>query len=226
MLPAKALNCILVTLRATIVFIVAAWILDIPGRFQIALFTEQVLVAVLGVSLALTFLTFPLFDETGEEAVAAKVLHKKVALAGPLDLVLAVIALFSCTYIAVRYQDLIVELVARPWWGVMLATMVVLLVFEASRRVTGWALIIIVLLLCAHALWGYLLPETFAGRPVALSRLMVYLAIDTSALLGGPFSIAVQVVTPFVVMGHVLSRCGGADFFADIAASLMGQFRG
>src|SRR5690349_20130552 len=159
MLPSKVLNWILVTLRAAIVLIVAAWILDIPSRFQIALFTEQVLVAVLGVSLALTFLTFPLFGDTGEEAVAAKVLHKKVAVAGPFDIALALVALLSCLYIAVRYQDLIVELVARPWWGVALSTIVVLLVFEASRRVTGWALIIIVLVLCAHALWGYLLPE-------------------------------------------------------------------
>ena len=140
-------------MRAAIILIVAAWILDIPSRLQIALFTEQVLVAVLGFSLALTFLTFPLFGETGEEAVAAKVLHKKSAVAGPLDILLAAVALVSCLYIAFRYQDLIVELVARPWWGVVLATVVVLLVFEASRRVTGWALIIIVLLLCAHALW-------------------------------------------------------------------------
>jgi TRAP transporter 4TM/12TM fusion protein len=226
MLTPNFLNALTTALRAAIVLIVALWIFDVPAHLQIGLFTEQVLIAALGVSLALTFLTFPLFGDTGEEAVAARVIEKKIAVAGPIDLVLAAAALASCAYIAIRYQALIVELVARPWWGVALATVVVLLVFEASRRVTGWALIVIVLLLCAHALFGYLLPETFAARPVALSRLMVYLAIDTNALLGGPLSIAVQVVTPFVVMGHVLSRCGGADFFADIAASLMGHFRG
>ena len=155
-----------------------------------------------------------------------KYLHGKTAVAGPADLGLAAAALVSCFYVAIRYQALIVELVARPWWGVLLASVIVLLVFEASRRVTGLALIAIVLALCAHAMFGYLLPETFASRPVALSRLMVYLAIDTNALLGGPLDIAVQIVTPFVVMGHVLSRCGGADFFADLAASMMGSFRG
>ena len=114
----------------------------------------------------------------------------------------------------------------RPWYGVLVASVVVLLVFEASRRVAGLALLLIVLLLCAHAMLGWMLPESFASRPVALSRLIVYLGVDTNALLGGPLQIAVIVVTPFVVMGYILARCGGSDFFADLAAALMGHFRG
>ena len=39
---------------------VVAYILDIHGRLGIGLFTEQMLITVLGLSLALTFLTFPL----------------------------------------------------------------------------------------------------------------------------------------------------------------------
>jgi TRAP transporter 4TM/12TM fusion protein len=225
-MPPRLINIVLIALRAAIILLVAGWILDIPGRLQIGLFIEQMLAAVLGLSLALTFLTFPFGGMTGEEAVAAKVIEGKVATAGWFDLLLAATALVACFYVAVRYQDLIVELVARPLWGVLLSAVIVLLVFEASRRVTGTALIVIVLLLCIHALFGYLLPADFASRPIALSRLLVYLAIDTNALLGGPLDIAVEIVIPFIVMGHVLSRCGGSDFFADLAASLMGHFRG
>jgi TRAP transporter 4TM/12TM fusion protein len=227
MLPPKVLDAIVTVLRAAVVVIVVIWILDIPSRLQIGLFTEQILVAVLGVSLALTFLSFPLgLGETGEEAVAAKVLDKKVAAVGWIDLVLAAAALISCFYVAIRYQDLIVELVARPWYGILVASVIVLLVFEASRRVTGLSLVLIVLALCAHAMFGYLLPSSFASRPVALSRLIVYLGIDTNALLGNTLQIAVVVVVPFIIMGQVLARCGGSDFFADLAAALMGRFRG
>jgi len=225
-MPLRLLNIIMIALRAAIIVVVASWIIDIPGRLQIGLFNEQILVTVLGISLALTFLTFPLRGHTGEEAVAERVLKRQAATAGWIDFVFAVAALLCCLYVAIRYQSLIVELVARPWYGVALSTLIVLLVCEASRRVTGLALIVIVGVLCAHALFGYMLPETFASRPVALSRLMVYLAIDTNALLGGPLDIAVRVVVPFVVMGNVLSRCGGSDFFADLAGSLMGHFRG
>jgi TRAP transporter 4TM/12TM fusion protein len=226
-MPPKFLNPILVALRAGVVLVVVGWILDIPGRLQIGLFTEQILVTVLGLSLALTFLTFPLsLGETGEEAVAAKVLEKKTAVVGIIDVVLAAAALISCFYVAVRYQDLIVELVTRPLYGILVAAVIVLLVFEASRRVTGLSLVLIVLALCLHAMFSYLLPESFAARPVALSRLIVYLGIDTNALLGTTLQIGILVVVPFIIMGQVLSRCGGSDFFADLAASLMGHFRG
>ena len=69
---------------------------------------------------------------------------------------------------------------------------------------------------------GAMLPERFASRPVAISRLMVYLGIDTNALLGTTLQIAIIVVIPFIIMGQVLTRCGGSDFFADLAAALMG----
>lgn len=226
-MSATLLNRVMIVLRAAIIVIVVGWILNIPGRLQIGLFTEQMLVLVLGLSLALTFLTFPLATgEAGEEAVVKKILTGEKRPAGWIDIVFAGVALATCTFVAIRYPQLIVELVARPWWGVAIATVMVLLVFEASRRVTGLSLALIVLALCAHALFGYMLPEAFASRPIAISRLMVYLAVDTNALLGGPLDIAVRIVTPFIIMGHILSRCGGSDFFADLAGSMMGHFRG
>ena len=222
-----ALEHVKVALRAGIVLAVVAYILDIHGRLGIGLFTEQMLITVLGLSLALTFLTFPLgAGETGEEAVAKAVLEKQQATAGWIDITLAIVSLAACFYVAIRYPELIKELAYRPWYGVLVATVIVAVVFEASRRLTGWALIIIVLLLCAHALLGRYLPETFASRPVDISRLMVYLGIDTNALLGNTLQIAIVVVVPFIIMGQVLTRCGGSDFFADLAASLMGHFRG
>ena len=226
-MPPKILNPVLTVLKAGVVLLVVSWILDVPGRLQIGLYSQQILVAVLGLSLAITFLTFPLgMGQTGEEAVASKALEKETAPVGIIDVILAAAALISCFYVAVRYPQLIVELVTRPWYGILVASVMVLLVFEASRRVTGLSLVLIVLALCLHAMFSYLLPEAFAARPVSLSRLIVYLGIDTNALLGITLHIAVVVVVPFIILGQVLSRCGGSDFFADLAAALMGRFRG
>jgi TRAP transporter 4TM/12TM fusion protein len=223
----KLLNIWMLAMRAAIVFIVVVWIANIPGRLQIPLFTEQLLAAVLGLALALCFLTFPFASKTtGEEAIVAKVIEGEQNRVGWIDIVLALLSLGTCFYVAVRYPELIIELATRPIGGVIVAGIIVGLVFEASRRVTGWALMLIVLALCAHALLGWMLPEQFASRPISISRLLVYLGIDTNALLGSTLQIAVVVVIPFIIMGQVLSRCGGSDFFADLAASLMGHFRG
>src|SRR3954451_12512050 len=147
----RLLNYAMLTMRAAIILIVVGWILNVPGQLQIGLFTEEMLAAVLGLSLALTFLTFPLTSgETGEEAVALKVLTGVKDVAGPIDIVLSVLSLLTCFYVAIRYPELIRELVARPVSGVIIASIIVLLVFEASRRVTGLSLVLIVLALCAH----------------------------------------------------------------------------
>ena len=68
-MPESLANAVMVTLKSSIVIVVVGWILNVPGRLGIALFTEQMLAVVLGCSLALTFLMFPpRRPATGEDA--------------------------------------------------------------------------------------------------------------------------------------------------------------
>jgi TRAP transporter 4TM/12TM fusion protein len=228
-MPQTTTHLIITTLRALIIALVVAWVVNLHGRLGLGLFNEQMLAAVLGTALALCFFQFPLSrNEVGEEAVARVALEgrKDDTPVGWIDVALAAAAFFACMYVAVRYPALVKELVDRPWYGVLISAIIVFTVFEASRRVAGTALIIIVLILCAHALFGYLLPGAFASRPVAPSRLLVYLAIDTNALLGTTLQTAAVIVIPFIILGAVLTRCGGSEFFADLASAAMGRYRG
>jgi TRAP transporter 4TM/12TM fusion protein len=77
-----------------------------------------------------------------------------------------------------------------------------------------------------YAMLGKYLPGVFQSRPVDFTRLLVYLGLDTNALLGGPLQIGVMVVIPFILMGQILSRCGGSEFFTDLARAWMGRYRG
>jgi TRAP transporter 4TM/12TM fusion protein len=228
-MPGSIANAVMAVLKATIIVVVVGWILNLPSRLGIGLFTEQMLAVVLGCSLALTFLMFPPRRRAADGEAEGGALtdaqrHEKGI--GWIDWVCAAVALSACLYVALRYPELIKELVHRPWYGVLVAAVIVLAVFEASRRVAGIWLVAIVLVLCAHALLGWMLPEMFASRPVTVSRLLVYLAIDTNALLGSTLQTAVIVVIPFIIMGSILMRCGGGDFFADLASALMGRYRG
>ena len=220
---AGATRGIVRTLQATLVIFVIGWVLDVPGRLNIALYTEQFLAAVLGVALALTFLMIPLrgHDADGGTFVAAGA--RRVPW---YDILAAAAGFAACAYIAIRYPMLVTELVYRPVDGIIVATVICGLVMEATRRTSGWSLIVIIAGLCTYALLGWMLPEQIATRPVALSRLMVYLGIDTNALLGGALQVATVVVVPFVIMGQVLTRCGGSDYFTDLSMAMMGRFRG
>src|SRR6202008_2406612 len=54
----------------------------------------------------------------------------------------------------------------------------------------------------------------------------VYLGLDINGLISSILPVAGLVVIPSTSLGQVLARTGGADFFADIAMSAMGRFRG
>ncbi len=70
------------------------------------------------------------------------------------------------------------------------------------------------------------MPSDFATRAVSPERLLVYLGLDTNGVIGTILSVAVLIVVPFTLMGQVLGRTGGAHYFADLAMSSMGRFRG
>ncbi len=70
------------------------------------------------------------------------------------------------------------------------------------------------------------MPGGFATATVSLPRLIVYLGLDTNGMIGVILQVALLIVVPFTLMGQVLGRTGGANYFADLAMSAMGRFRG
>jgi len=56
--------------------------------------------------------------------------------------------------------------------------------------------------------------------------MITYLGLDINGAIGAILQVAVLVVIPFTILGQVLARTGGADFFADISMAAMGRFRG
>jgi len=204
----------LLALQTLIVAAVIGWVLDLPRTWLgVSLYTEQFLVTVVGLALALAFLTTPA--------------HPRFAGRTPWwDVAAAALGLALCLYTAWRYPALSNELTSRPLEGVLMAAALALLVLEATRRTAGSPLVFVVLAGGVYAMLGHHLPGVFQSRPVEFTRLLVYLGLDTNALLGGPVSIGIIVVIPFILMGQILSRCGGSEFFTDLARAWMGQYRG
>jgi len=193
---------------------VVAWVLDLPREWLgLALYTEQFLVTVLGFALALCFLIAP----------ASPKYRGRVAW---WDALAAGLGLAICLYVAWRYPSLVNELTERPLDGILMAGALCVLVLEGTRRVAGFSLVGLTLAGVVYAMFGDRLPGVFQARPVEFTRLLVYLGLDTNALLGTSLQIGIGVVIPFILMGQVLARCGGSEFFTDLAMAWMGRYRG
>ena len=143
-----------------------------------------------------------------------------------IDLVAAVVSLALCAYLAWRYEALTYEIALLPSDGIIGSAILLLLVLEATRRSSGGVLVGMILVLAVYVFVGPHLPGSFATRPVSPARLITYLGLDTNGMIGVILSVAVLIVIPFTLMGQVLGRTGGSTYFADLAMSAMGRFRG
>ncbi|MEX0871602.1 MAG: TRAP transporter fused permease subunit [Aquisalimonadaceae bacterium] len=189
------------------------WVLDLPRSLGFSPYTEQILTFALALSLAIAFLEFDWRGRPSRHWVW-------------YDVLLALSGLSFAGYLTVRYPELVHELVFRPLDGVIVATVLVFLTVEGVRRTSGLALALVILAFIAFAMLGHHLPEGYGTPDLSFSRLMVYLGGDNNALLGLPLQVGVIVIIPFILLGKLLSRLGGSDFFTELAMALMGRFRG
>jgi TRAP transporter 4TM/12TM fusion protein len=202
-------------LQGALVLCVVGWVLDLPRRlFDLSFYTEQLLAVCLGLGLALSFIT------------TSTAIGSRVPLMRWLDWFAAAASLIICGYIAYRYDALTYEIALLPADGVVGSAILLLLVLEGTRRTSGGVLVAIILVLSLYVFIGPHLPGDFATRPVSPARLITYLGLDTNGMIGIILSVALLIVVPFTLMGQVLGRTGGAHYFADLAMSAMGRFRG
>ena len=196
-------------LQSLLVAVVVLWVLDIPRQvFNMSLYTEQMLTVCLGLTLALAFIA----DTSRKRRWS--------------DWAAMVLSLGLCAYIAVRYATLTDEIALIPLSGLIVSALLIVLIMEASRRTNGWGF---VTMIAAMAVYVYISPHLsgdFQTRYVLPERMTVYLGLDINGAIGSILHVAVIVVVPFTILGQVLARTGGADFFADISMAAMGRFRG
>jgi len=195
--------------QSLLVAAVVLWVLDIPRRvFNVAFYTEQLLTICLGLTLALAYI-----------ADTSRRRHWS-------DWVAAVLSLALCGYIAARYATLTDEAALLPLSGLIVSGLLILLIMEASRRTNGWGFVGMIAAMAVYVYISPHLPGDFQTRYVSPERMTIYLGLDINGAIGSILQVAVMVVIPFTILGQVLARTGGADFFADISMAAMGRFRG
>lgn len=209
-------NAIVGVLAGVLTIVSVAQAADIPSRLGYSYYTEQFLAVVLGLSLALVFLV-------SGRSEKAEVNNDTGRL---LDWFLSAAGLFLSLYVAVAYPGLVGRAMMLPWDALVVGTLLFLLVLEGLRRVVGWTLVIVVLVIVGYGMIGHLVPGALQTREVAPQRLAVYLAFDPNGLFGLTLNVAATVVVAFVFFGQLLLRSGGGDFFNDIAIATMGHKRG
>jgi TRAP transporter 4TM/12TM fusion protein len=191
------------------------FVLDIHLYLGWSVFREQYLSLFLGLILGSAFLSVP-----SHKGASRK--H-----APWYDIILAAMGFGICLYSFVTYPEYV--LTGPVYMGpetAILGLLIILLVAEATRRLVGWAMVILMLILLFYARFNYLLPAPFVGKGIPWNRLAVYLFLDNAGLFGAPIWVVGSIVFGFILFGQFLFAVGGGKFLNEFSLATMGRYRG
>jgi TRAP transporter 4TM/12TM fusion protein len=106
-------------------------------------------------------------------------------------------------------------------------TVLLVLVLEACRRTTGWALPVVCALFLGYGYYGGLLPQnwTIAHAGLNFDQIIDALYNSGSGFFGTPLDVAATYIVLFTIYGAVLELSGAAKFFVDLSVAAFRRSR-
>jgi len=175
--------------------------------------------------LVLAILMKPLFRRTAWEpisAVGAKGNTLRQAGFG-IDLVLLAFIIFVQIWTIYDIEAFHLRFGEKEQADIIIGSLMIAVVLEATRRVVGWAMVIITGFFVVHALYAQYYPGFFYGPPVRLPKFIDTLFMSSDGLFGIPLFVASTYIVLFIIFGALLIRSGAGKFFIDLAVSLTGH---
>ena len=191
------------------------WAAEIQNALNLPIFREQFLALMLGLGLVTIFL-----------AVKARAREPNGIGVPWYDWLAAAASAVVTGYVVVRYPVIITQISATTPDRWALGALAILLVFEATRRLLGWTLVVMAMTFMLYARFSDLMPGIFNAPSIELDRLIAYLYLDTNAMLGLPLTVMGEIVIAFLLFGRVLIALNADKFLTDAALSAMGRYRG
>ncbi len=174
----------------------------------------------LGFALLLAFLIFPISRS------------KKITI---IDVLISVIGAFCCLYIYFFYDQMVDRggILLKITLGeyiipieLIIGTIGILILLEATRRVIGIPLVIIAVCFLLFSYFGQHAPDIISHGGLSLKRLVGFQWFDQEAIFGIPIGVSVDFIFLFVLFGALLETAGGGQYFLNLAFAMVGKMRG
>lgn len=171
-------------------------------------------------------LLFALVLSFGTYSLSAKQNGGKITI---LDWSLVGVSILSLGYIIFNFkvfQDRI--LFVTPLTAVQIGVLVAILlvVVEATRRLTGPTLPIACTVFILYALFGQYLPYPLGHTGFSVHKILEQITLTSEGIFGSSLGITATYVVIFIILAGFLEVTGAGQFFIDIATGLTGAKRG
>src|SRR5690625_3675883 len=143
-----------------------------------------------------------------------------------LDTVLAVLSLIPTIYLWANYEQLVLQAGRFSDTDVWVSTLLVVLVLEAARRVSGVALPILAILFILFGLFGRDMPGILRHRGYDWDTMAYSFFATTEGIFGTAVGVSSTYIILFILFGAFLAKSGMSGLFNDLALAIAGRSRG
>ncbi len=129
-------------------------------------------------------------------------------------------------FLVLDYMNIVFRAGDPTRLDIVLGTLTIFLVMEATRRTMGWPLVIVAGLFLAYALWGHFIPGSLGHRQYSYNRVIEHMFLTAEGIYGVSIYVTATYVFIFILLGAFLTETGGEKSFIDLAFAVTGRFRG
>ncbi|MCH9852618.1 MAG: TRAP transporter permease [Alphaproteobacteria bacterium] len=143
------------------------------------------------------------------------------------DYFLAILAVISVCYLPNISSVDLAQRVGNPnSTDILMGTILLFCVIEATRRAVGTSLTVICMIFIAYALWGQVAPGILKHTGTSWLGLINHLYLTNQGIYGIAIGVVAQYVFLFVLFGVLATKVGLGQLFIDLAQAVAGRYAG
>ena len=169
-------------------------------------------------AMVLVFLLFPLVKKD-RNTVASK-------LSSYIDYTFVICSVAIAAYVVFGYESIASREGSPNFWDCAVSVTAMFLVTEATRRIMGPTMCILIFIALGYAVFGVYLPPMFAHSGYSFERIVTQMFLGTEGILGVALGVSATVIIVFLIFGAFLKQSGGSSALTNIGYGLFGKFKG
>ena len=143
-----------------------------------------------------------------------------------VDWALSIAAAVASLYVPYVFHDLADRIGNPNTLDVVMGTIIIVVLLEATRRSIGWGLPIIAIFSIMYALFGTWFPGIFLHPGSSWKNLVNHLYLTSQGIYGVALGVVATYVFHFVLFGVLATKIGLGRLFIGVAASVAGRYAG
>ena len=109
---------------------------------------------------------------------------------------------------------------------IVFGLILIIVLMEATRRVVGLSLAIVVAVFIAYAFLGPQMPGFLRHPGMNINRFISVTFLGTDGIFGTPIYASASYIVLFIILGALFNETGVGDYFTKLASRAFGRFRG